>query len=113
MRVPPAAAKDGALRFDTIVTAAPAGKVTLGMACDAGCGTPLDTTALFKRLAGKGKQAVSIPLACFTARGVDLARVEAPFVLASDAAFTAAVTNIEIAGGAALAPDAVRCEELQ
>ncbi len=113
MVLPAAAAKDGALRFDTIVTAPPAGKVTLAMACGAGCGTPLDATALFKRLAGKGKQVVSVPLACFSARGVDLARVEAPFVLASDAAFTAAVTNIEIAGGAALAPDAVRCEELQ
>jgi beta-glucosidase len=111
--LPPAAAKDGALRFDTIVTAAPAGKVTLAMACAAGCGTPLDVTALFKRLAGRGKQVVSVPLACFSARGVDLSRVEAPFVLASEGAFTAAVTNIEIAGGGALAPDAARCEELQ
>jgi beta-glucosidase len=113
MVLPPAAAKDGALRFDTIVSGAPAGKVTLAMACAAGCGAPLDATRLFTRLAGKGKQAVAIPLACFSARGVDLARVEAPFVLASDAAFSAAFTNIEIAGGAALDAGAVRCEELQ
>jgi beta-glucosidase len=117
MLLPPAAAKDGALRFDTIVSAAPAGRVTLAMACgagdSAGCGTPLDATRLFARLAGKGKQVVKVPLACFTARGADLARVEAPFVLGSDAAFTAAFTNIEIAGGAALDADAVRCEELR
>ena len=115
MLLPAAAAKDGALRFDTIVTAAPAGKVTIAMACSTGaaCGTPLDATALFARLAGKGKQTVKIPLACFTARGADLARVEAPFVVASSAAFTAAFTNIDILGGGAKEPDAVRCEELR
>ena len=113
MVLPPAAARDGALRFDTIVSAAPAGKVTLAMACDSACGAPLDASALFARLAGKGKQVVKIPLACFSARGVDLAKVVAPFVLASDAAFNAAFTNIDIAGGAARDADAVRCEELQ
>jgi beta-glucosidase len=115
MVLAPAAARDSALRFDTIVTSAPAGKVTLAMACAAtsACGTPLDATALFRRLAGKGKQVVKIPLACFTARGADLARVEAPFVVASDAAFTAAFTNIDIVGGGALEADAVPCGELQ
>ena len=117
MVLAPAAAKDGALRFDTIVTSAPAGKVTLAMACAAAgagaCGAPLDASALFRRLAGKGKQVVKIPLACFTARGADLARVEAPFVVASDAAFTAAFTNIDIVGGGALEADAVPCGELQ
>ena len=127
MALPPAAARDAALRFDTIVSAAPAGKVTIAMACGAipagtaagaaagaaDCGAPLDASALFARLAGKGKQVVKIPLACFSARGVDLARVEAPFVVASSAAFTAAFTNIEVLGGGASEPDAVRCEELK
>lgn len=115
MVLPPAAAKDGALRFDTIVTQAPAGKVTIAMACaaNAPCGTPLDASALFARLAGKGKQVVKIPLACFSARGADLAKVEAPFVVSSDAAFTAAFTNIDVLGGGAKEQDAVRCEELK
>jgi beta-glucosidase len=115
MVLPPAASKDGALRFDTIVGAAPAGKVTIAMACGANapCGTPLDASALFARLAGKGKQTVKIPLACFSARGADLARVEAPFVVSSSAAFTAAFTNIDILGGGAKEQDAVRCEELK
>lgn len=115
MVLPAAAGKDGALRFDTIVSAAPAGKVTIAMACGANapCGTPLDATALFARLAGKGKQVVKIPLACFSARGADLAKVEAPFVVSSSAAFTAAFTNIDILGGGAKEQDAVRCEELK
>ncbi len=108
MVLPASASANAALRFDTIVSGAPAGKVTMRM----GGGT-LDTTALFKRLAGKGKQTVSIPLACFQAKGTDLARVEAPFSVSSDAAFAAAFTSIEIAGGAAREPDAVRCEELR
>ena len=113
--LPPQAAQDGALRFDTIVSAAPAGKVTIAMACgaNAACGTPLDATALFARLAGKGKQTVRIPLACFSARGADLARVEAPFVVSSSAALTASFTNIDILGGGAKEADAVRCEELK
>lgn len=108
MVLPQAAGANAALRFDTIVSQAPAGKVSMAMG-----GGVLDTTALFKRLAGKGKQTVKIPLACFQAKGTDLAKVDAPFSMTSDAAFAAAFTNIEIAGGAAGEPDAVRCEELK
>ena len=108
MVLPAAASANAALRFDTIVAKAPAGKVTMRM----GAGS-LDTTALFKRLAGKGKQTVAIPLACFQAKGTDLAKVDAPFSVTSDAAFAAAFANIEIAGGAASEADAVRCEELR
>ena len=108
MVLPAAAATRAALRFDTIVSNAPSGKVTMRM----GAGS-LDTTALFKRLAGKGKQTVAIPLACFQAKDTDLAKVDTPFSVSSDAAFAAAFTNIEIAGGAAGEADAVRCEELR
>ena len=106
MQLPAAAAKDGALRFDTMVTKAPAGKVTLAMGR-----AQLDATALFKRLASAGKQTVNIPLACF--KGADLAKVDTPFSVTSDAAFAAAFANIEIAGGGATESDAVRCEELK
>ena len=78
-----------------------------------GCGAALDATGLFGRLAGKGKQTVKIPLACFVAKGADLARVDTPFSIASDAPFSAAFTNIDIAGGAAADADALRCEDLQ
>jgi beta-glucosidase len=108
MVLPAAAGKNAALRFDTIVSRAPAGKVTMAM----GSGT-VDATALFTRLAGKGKQVVHIPLSCFQARGTDLAKVEAPFSVTSDAAFAAAFANIEIAGGAASEVGAVKCEELK
>lgn len=107
MQLPPAAARDGALQFDTIVAAAPQGKVTLAIQ-----GTALDATRLFNRLAGKGKQSVKLPLACFTARGLQLEGVDTPFSISADAPFALAIAGIDIAGGAAKAPDAVRCEEL-
>jgi len=106
--LPAAAAKDAALRFDTIVQSAPAGKVSIAMG-----GTALDATRLFAGLAGKGKQSVKIPLACFTAKGADLAKIDTPFSVSSSGAFSAAFGNIDAVGGAALDPDAVRCEVLQ
>ena len=112
MVVPAAAAKDGALRFDTMVAKAPTGKVMLAMR-QGTSDTALDATSLFKRLADGGKHTVSIPLACFQAKGIDLAKVDTPFSVTSDGPFTAAFANIEIAGGAAKEADAVRCEDLK
>jgi len=124
LALPAAIANGGSLRFDTLVQAAPAGKVTIAMACGEGsgaCGTPLDASKLFQRLAGKGRQSVRIPLACFTARGADLARVTAPFSVTSSGAFAAAFGNVDVLGGGAQpAPAAnaapvvdVACGELQ
>jgi beta-glucosidase len=108
--VPAYARKDGALRFDTLVSAAPKGKLTLAMGCGAGCAGTLDVTALFTRLADGARHTVKLPLACFVARGADLDRIDTPFSIASDGAFSAAFTNIELAGGAAKDQDALRCD---
>ncbi|WP_426170691.1 glycoside hydrolase family 3 N-terminal domain-containing protein [Pseudoduganella sp. R-34] len=105
--LPAAAMRDGALQFDAIVAAAPRGKVMLAMQ-----DTALDATRLFTRIAGKGKQSVKLPLACFTARGLQLERMDAPFAISAEAPFAVAIANIEIAGGAATAADAIPCEEL-
>jgi len=110
LALPAALADKGVLRFDTIVQQAPAGKVTIAMACGAAaCGTPLDATRLFTGLAGKGRQEVAIPLACFRARGVDLARVDTPFRVASDGAFTAAFGNVDVTADTGT----VKCEDLR
>jgi beta-glucosidase len=102
-----------------MVQTAPAGQVTIGMLCGGGdssgsaCGEPLDATRLFARLAGQGKQTVKIPLACFTASGVDLARVDTPFSVSSNAGFAAAFGNVDVVGGAARAADTLRCDDLR
>jgi beta-glucosidase len=106
--LPAFATVDGALQFDTIVTAAPAAGVTLAV----GSGT-VDATALFRSMAGKGKQTVKIPLACFVAKGADLAHVDTPFSVASQGAFTAAFADIHLVGGAAKDKDAQTCAALK
>jgi beta-glucosidase len=113
LALPAALADKGVLRFDTVVAAAPAGKVTIAMACGAkACGTPLDATKLFTRLAGTGRHAVAIPLACFRARGADLARVDTPFSVTSDGPFAADFGNVDVTAKAQ-AEGAVACEALQ
>jgi beta-glucosidase len=103
LALPPAIANGGALRFATIVSAAPQGKVTIAMQDSA-----VNATALFQRLAGKGKQSVAIPLACFA--GMQPERVDTPFSVTADGAFAASFANIEIVAGAT---NAVRCEDLK
>jgi len=108
LALPSFAATDGALQFETIVTAAPAGGVTLSVG-----GGAVDAGALFAGLAGKGKQTVKIPLACFVARGADLAHVDTPFSVASTGPFAAAFANIQVVGGAARDQDAQSCAALK
>ena len=104
--LPAFATVDGALQFDTIVKDAPKGVVTVSIGA-----TALDVTGAFQRLAGKGKQTVRIPLACFAAKGADLAKVDTPFAVTSDAAFSAAFANIEVVGGGAKEKDALTCAD--
>ncbi len=104
--LPAFAAVDGALQFDTIVSAAPKGKVTVSIGAAA-----FDATAVFQRLAGKPKQTVRIPLACFGAKGADITAMDTPFAIDSDAAFAAAFANIQIVGGGAKEKDALPCKE--
>jgi beta-glucosidase len=104
LALPAALADKGLLRFDALVQAAPAGKVTLAVGDAA-----LDATRLFTRLAGKGEQAIAIPLACFRARGKDAVRTDTPFSVTSDGPFAAAFGNVDVTRAA---PDAVACEAL-
>ena len=106
--LPSFATVDGALQFDTIVTKAPAAGVTLAMGTAA-----VEAGALFRGLAGKGKQTVTIPLACFTAKGADLTKIDTPFAVASEGAFTAAFANIQVVGGAAKNKEALACDAMK
>ena len=104
MALPAFATADGALQFDTIVTAAPAGRVNVKVGA-----ASVDMTSVFKSLAGKPKQTVRIALACFVAKGLDTGKVDTAFAVSSDAPFAASFANIQIVGGAAREKDAVSC----
>lgn len=107
--IPAFARTEGALKFDTIVSSAPMGAVSIAITCGAGCGGAIDVTETFKRLAGKGKQTIKIPLACFVDRGADLAKIDSPFSIETDNVLIAAFANIQIVGGAGNDRDAFDC----
>ncbi|MDP1899254.1 MAG: glycoside hydrolase family 3 N-terminal domain-containing protein [Rubrivivax sp.] len=100
--------RDAALVFELRVEQAPADTVTLAMGCTAPCGA-LDLTALLRHLPLQARHSLKIPLACFAAAGVDLSRVDTPFILATRGTLTAAVAHIRIAAGAAKDADATPC----
>jgi beta-glucosidase len=104
--LPAFATKDGALEFDTIVTQAPAAGVSVSLGS-----AKVDLKAALTALAGKGKQTVKIPLACFTAKGANLSQVDTPFAIDSEGALTAAFANIQVVGGGALDKDVLTCAE--
>jgi len=108
IKVPAYALADGALQIDAIVSAAPQGKVSIGMETVA-----LDASTVFQKLAGKGKQTVKIPLACFGAKGLPLAALSTPFSVAADAPFAATFANIQVVGGAAKDKDALACGDFK
>ncbi|MYM94217.1 glycoside hydrolase family 3 protein [Duganella vulcania] len=107
-KLPAFASTDGALQFDAIVSAAPQGKASVGIET-----VELDASAVFQRLAGKGKQTVKIPLACFSAKGLSLAALSTPFSVSADAPFAATFANIQIVGGAARDKDALACGDFK
>ncbi|PWF46100.1 glycoside hydrolase family 3 protein [Massilia glaciei] len=109
--LPGYASADGVLQFDTLVSQSPQGKVEMTIGCGPGCAGTLDVTKLFAALAGKPRQSVKIPLACFAAKGARFEQLDMPFSVASDAPFAAAFTNLQIVGGAAKDKDAVNCKE--
>ncbi|MYM66256.1 glycoside hydrolase family 3 protein [Pseudoduganella sp. FT55W] len=108
IKLPAYASTDGALQFDAIVSAAPQGKVAIGIET-----TELDASAVFQQLAGKGKQTVKIPLSCFSAKGLTLAALSTPFSVSADAPFAATFANIQIVGGAAKDKDALACGDFK
>jgi beta-glucosidase len=72
------------------------GAVSLGMA--SGDAAPV-TVPITKMLAGAKPgawQQVIVPLQCFAGRGVDMAHVTAPFVIAADATLDLAVSDVKI-----------------
>ncbi|MBB3220330.1 glycoside hydrolase family 3 protein [Pseudoduganella umbonata] len=100
--LPAYATKDGALAFDTIVTAAPQGPVLVSIGTSS-----VDLAGEFTRLAGQGKKTVKIPLACF--KGADLGKVDTPFRVNAQGGLVAAFANIQVVGGAGADADAVAC----
>ena len=106
------ASSNGALQFDTVISQAPQGKVTISMGCGQTCNGTVDVTKQIKGYANNTRRTVKIPLSCFAAQGADLSSVNIPFSVSADRPFAAAFTNIKIVAGAARDADALNCADV-
>lgn len=103
------ARSQGALQFDVQLVQRPTSPVQLSMQCGTGCEGGVDLAPLLAALGPGQKRTITVPLACFAKRGVDLGAVEAPFVVSAQPPFAAAFTQVRVQVKAAGAPDAVAC----
>lgn len=111
--IPDYALKQGVLSFDVMVHQAPTAEVSLAMHCGKQCQGQVKLTEVMRRIAGKGKQAIKVPLACFSRQGVNLQKLEVPFELSSSGNFSLAFTNVQITGKAETDADTLACGDLQ
>ena len=84
----------GALVFDTVVNTPPADRTTIGVHCKYPCASEVVATTLFRAMPAGQKTTVRIPLSCFTARGLNPARVDTPFLVYTGGAFDATFSDV-------------------
>jgi beta-glucosidase len=106
------AVNQGVLQFDIVLMQAPQGQVTLAIECGAPCRGEVDLSAVLRKLSLRSKQTISIPLACFEAKGTDFVNVDVPFSVLTSLPFSAAFGNIQIVSGAAGQADALTCQQV-
>lgn len=104
---------EGALLFDVTVHKAPAGAVTVEVHCEWPCVSSVPAKSLFERATLGRKTMVKIPLTCFTARKLDPKKVNTPFLVNTNNAFSATFSNVRWEAGAATGSDATPCDRLQ
>ncbi|RKT83049.1 Hsp70 protein [Saccharopolyspora antimicrobica] len=103
---------DGALVFDVVVNQPLSGSASVATHCGYPCGAELDATGLFRGLPVGSPAKVTIPLSCFTEKGLDPKRVNTPFLVYAQGSFDATFRNITWVAGAATSPQATPCSAL-
>lgn len=103
---------NGALVFDVMVNQPLNGPASVATHCGYPCGAELDATALFRGLPVGQQAKVTIPLSCFTEKGLDPKRVNTPFLVYAQGPFDATFRNITWVSGAATSPEATPCSAL-
>lgn len=99
----------GALVFDAVVHTPPAERTTLAVHCIFPCVSEVEATTLFRNMPQGGKRTVKIPLTCFTAKGLNAAMVNTPFLVYTTGSFDATFSDIRWEPAV---PDGTPCTEL-
>ncbi|GAA3814174.1 exo 1,3/1,4-beta-D-glucan glucohydrolase [Sphaerisporangium flaviroseum] len=103
---------DAALVFDTIVHQPPAARTVISVHCVYPCFSEVVATSLFQGMPTGTKTTVKIPISCFAATGLDLEVINTPFLVYTEAAFSASFANVRWVPQAAKDPDARTCASL-
>jgi beta-glucosidase len=82
------------------VNQAPKKQVVLRMACVYPCAGNADLTQLFKAIPSGQWLKVSIDLACFSTRGLNIKQVDTPFLLLTSGKFSLSINDIRLIPGA-------------
>ncbi|MEU5692263.1 exo 1,3/1,4-beta-D-glucan glucohydrolase [Actinosynnema sp. NPDC020468] len=103
---------NSAVVFDVVVHRPPAGRTALSAHCGWPCLAEVDLTKVFTGLPVGQKSTVKIPISCLAAAGLDLEKVNIPFLLFADSPFQASFANVRWVPRAAGDPDAKTCADL-
>ncbi|GAA4613331.1 hypothetical protein GCM10023108_13510 [Saccharopolyspora hordei] len=102
----------GALVFDVVVDRPLEGSAAIAVHCGYPCGGEQDSSGFFRSLPVGQPTRVTIPLSCFTERGLDPTRVNTPFLVYAQGPFEATFRDIRWVAGAAAGPGVTPCTNL-
>jgi len=85
-----------ALAFDVLVERAPAAGVTLRMDCGYPCSGALDVTDLLSTLPPGEWHPVHLRLRCFEEAGADMARIDTPFLIATEGELALRIADVKL-----------------
>jgi len=89
-------AEDASLVMEFVINKHPQGPVTLRMDCGWPCSGGLDFTPLLKKIPQGQAVRMGVRLSCFENGGVNLSKVNSPFVLVSSDAFAMTLSDVLI-----------------
>lgn len=82
------------LVFDVTVLHPPDEFTTVSVHCDHPCGSFVDAEKIFQQMPVGEKRTVAISLSCYAVGGLDTTNVDTPFLIHSDAEFSAVFSNV-------------------
>jgi actin-like ATPase involved in cell morphogenesis len=103
----------GALVFDAEVHAPPKALVTIAVHCVYPCAAEVEATQLFRKLQKDKRTEITIPLNCFTQKGLRPTTVNTPFLVYTTGTFDVTFSNVRWEPDAANGPPAKRCGNLK
>lgn len=87
---------EGALVFDMRMDMKPDKNVTIGMDCGYPCRSEMHVSKILKDLKKDEWTSLPIPLNCFTREGLDIKKVNGPFVISTDGKLGLTIANVRL-----------------